>query len=36
MNFKAVLKTLFRRFSEAGVEAALSGGVALSTMGVFK
>jgi hypothetical protein len=36
MNFKAVLKTLFRRFSEAGVEAALSGGLALSTMGVFR
>ena len=36
MNFKAVLKTLLSRFSEAGVEAALSGGLALSTMGVFR
>lgn len=36
MNFKVVLKNLLRRFSEAGVEAALSGGLALSTMGVFR
>jgi hypothetical protein len=36
MNFKAVLQNLLRRFSEAGVEAALSGGLALSTMGVFR
>ena len=36
MNFKVVLKTLFGRFSEAGVEFALSGGLALSTMGVFR
>jgi hypothetical protein len=36
MNFKVVLQNLLRRFSEAGVEAALSGGLALSTMGVFR
>jgi predicted nucleotidyltransferase len=36
MNFKAILKMLLRRFSEAGVEVALSGGLALSTMGVFR
>jgi hypothetical protein len=36
MNFKVVLKTLLDRFSEAGVEVALSGGFALSTMGLFR
>jgi hypothetical protein len=36
MNFKVVLKSLLTRFSEAGVEVALSGGLALSTMGVFR
>ena len=36
MNFKEVLKILLNRLSEAGVEAALSGGLALSTMGVFR
>ena len=36
MNFKVVLKNPLSRFSEAGVEAALSGGLALSTMGVFR
>lgn len=36
MNFKVVLQHLLRRFSEAGVEVALSGGLALSTMGVFR
>ncbi|MCU0591631.1 MAG: nucleotidyltransferase [Desulfobacterales bacterium] len=36
MNFKVVLQNLLRRFSEAGVEVALSGGLALSTMGVFR
>jgi hypothetical protein len=36
MNFKVVLTSLLRRFAEAGVEAALSGGFALSTMGVFR
>jgi len=30
------LQNLLRRFSEAGVEVALSGGLALSTMGVFR
>jgi predicted nucleotidyltransferase len=36
MNFKAILKNLLSRFSEAGVEVAISGGLALSTMGVFR
>ena len=36
MNFKVILKDLLSRFSEAGVEVALSGGLALSTMGVFR
>jgi predicted nucleotidyltransferase len=36
MNFKVVLKTLISRFHEAGVEFALSGGLALSTMGLFR
>ena len=36
MNFKVVLKTLISRFHEAGVEFALSGGLALSTMGIFR
>jgi hypothetical protein len=36
MNFKVVLKNLLSRFSEAGVEAALSGGLALRTIGVFQ
>jgi predicted nucleotidyltransferase len=36
MNFKVVLQNLLRRFSEAGVEVVLSGGLALSTMGVYR
>lgn len=36
MNFKATLTELLRRFSDDGVEVVLSGGVALSTMGVFR
>jgi hypothetical protein len=36
MNFKVVLKTLLAHFSEADVEVALSGELALSTMGVFR
>ncbi len=36
MNFKIVLKNLLSRFSEAGVDVALSGGLALSTMGIFR
>jgi hypothetical protein len=36
MNFKEVLKILLNRLSGAGVEAALSGGLALSTMGGFR
>lgn len=36
MNFKVVLKSLLERLSAARVEAALSGGLALSTMGIFR
>jgi hypothetical protein len=36
MNFKEVLRILLKRFSEAGVQPALSGALALSTMGVFR
>lgn len=36
MNFKEVLRLLLKRFADLGVEAALSGGLALSTMGVFR
>jgi len=36
MNFKEVLTVLLKRFADAGVEPALSGGLALSTMGVFR
>lgn len=36
MNFKVVLSSLLERLSAAGVDAALSGGLALSTMGVFR
>ena len=36
MNIKVILKNLLYRFSEAGVEVVLSGGLALSTMGVFR
>jgi hypothetical protein len=36
MNFKATLTELLKRFSEDGVEVVLSGGLALSTMGVFR
>jgi hypothetical protein len=36
MNFKEVFQVLLKRFADAGVEPALSGGLALSTMGVFR
>ena len=36
MNLKEVLRTLIARFKEKGVDLALSGGLALSTMGVFR
>jgi hypothetical protein len=36
MNFKEVLLLLLKRFADHGVECALSGGLALSTMGVFR
>lgn len=36
MNLKEVLRTLIRRFHEHGVDFALSGGLALSTMGIFR
>ncbi len=36
MNFKEVLLLLLKRFADGGIEPALSGGLALSTMGVFR
>jgi hypothetical protein len=36
MNFKEVLRALMVRFSAAGIDFALAGGLALSTMGVFR
>jgi hypothetical protein len=36
MNFKEVLHILMNRFADLGVECALSGGLALSTMGVVR
>lgn len=36
MNLKEVLQTLVARLNERGVEFALSGGLALSSMGVFR
>jgi hypothetical protein len=36
MNFKEVLTILLQRFSDSGVAVALSGGLALSTMGMFR
>lgn len=36
INLKEVLRTLIRRFHENGVDFALSGGLALSTMGIFR
>jgi predicted nucleotidyltransferase len=36
MDFKAVIASLLRRFSDSGVKAVLSGGFALSTLGIFR
>lgn len=36
MNLKEVLQTLVARLNERGVEFALSGGLALSSMGIFR
>lgn len=36
MGFKAVIASLLRRFSDSGVKAVLSGGFALSTLGIFR
>ena len=36
MNVKEVLKTLIARFHQKKVDFALSGGMALSTMGIFR
>lgn len=36
MDLRAVLKILLRRFAESGVEVALSGGLALAVLGVFR
>jgi hypothetical protein len=36
MNLKVVLKTLIARFQQKGIDFALSGGLALSTMGIFR
>lgn len=36
MNLKEVLKTLVYRFQQQSIDFALSGGLALSTMGIFR
>ncbi len=36
MNLKEVLKTLITRFHQTKIDFALSGGLALSTMGIFR
>jgi len=36
VNFKATLKNLIERFAANGIDVALSGGLALSTMGVSR
>ena len=36
MNLKEVLKILISRFQNAGIEIVLSGGLALSAMGIFR
>ena len=36
MKLKEVLKTLIRKFQDHGIDFALSGGLALSTMGLFR
>ena len=36
MNLKEVLKTLVARFQQKNIDFVLSGGLALSTMGIFR
>lgn len=36
MKFKALMSSLLHRFAEAGVESALTGGLALSRLGLFR
>ncbi|MCJ7774252.1 MAG: nucleotidyltransferase [Desulfobacterales bacterium] len=36
MNFKEVLKVLIKKFQKQKIDFALSGGLALSTMGIFR
>ncbi len=36
MNLKEVLKILLLRFKDKGIDLVLSGGLALSTMGIFR
>ena len=36
MNLKEVLKILISRFQNKGIDFVLSGGLALSTMGIFR
>ena len=36
MNLKEVLKILLSRFKDKGIDLVLSGGLALSTMGIFR
>jgi hypothetical protein len=36
MNLKEVLKILISRFQKKGIDFVLTGGLALSTMGIFR
>ena len=36
MNLKEVLRILISKFNEQGIEFILSGGLALSTMNIFR
>src|SRR4030042_4174415 len=36
MNFKEVLKTLMERLQKKNIDFALSGGLALTTLGIFR
>jgi hypothetical protein len=36
MNLKEVSKILISRFQDKGIDFVLSGGLALSTMGIFR
>ena len=36
MNLKEVIKILITRFHKEGIDIVLSGGLALSTMGIFR